>query len=415
MKTTTVPLKHSINCIFYEILLIPVALTCFALVPQTRAGCQDACLANSNTVQGANALANIMNGFSNTAFGANALFSVISASGNTAVGADSLYSDTSGYANTSVGNFSLFANTTGNDNTAVGVDALESNKAGLQNTAIGSAALHANMNASNNTANGYNALFNNTAGNNNTAIGSSAMQGNAGIQTTGSNNTAAGYFALASDTTGGNNTSMGENALANDTSGSNNIALGHSAGVSISTESNNIDVGNAGVAGDSGFIRIGTEETHTAVFIAGIQHTALAATTGVGITAQGQLGVRASSARYKEEIQPMDTASEAVLSLNPVSFRYKKELDPNGMKQFGLVAEEVAKVDADLVLTDADGKPLAVRYDEVNAMLLNEFLKEHRKVETLETKVANLEAILEKMTTRLETEQAIPHPVQGAD
>ena len=404
MKTTALPLNHSIGGAFYQIvfLLIPVVVTCLTLIPQARATCQDGCLANFNTVQGDDALLNLTTGLSNTAFGANALFNVSSGNGNTAVGVDALYSDTTGYINTAVGVFSLFSNTTGIANTAVGVDALASNKAGLQNTATGSAALHANMNASNNTATGYNALFNNTAGNNNTAIGSLAMQGNAGIQTTGSNNTASGYFALASDTTGANNTAIGGNALSNNTSGSNNIAFGHSAGVNLSTESNNIDIGNTGAVSDSGFIRIGTIGTHNATFIAGIRDSPVGEAIAVGINAAGQLGVRGSSARFKENIKPMGRESEAIFALQPVSFRYKKELDPGSIPQFGLVAEDVEKVNPDLVARDDQGKPYTMRYDAVNAMLLNEFLKEHRNVEEQNCKLQEQGAMIARQQRQIE-------------
>jgi hypothetical protein len=102
---------------------------------------------------------------------------------------------------------------------------------------------------------------------------------------------------------------------------------------------------------------------------------------GVIIDSDGHLGTMTSSARFKDNIRPMKDASDAILSLRPVTFRYKKEIDSSGIPQFGLVAEEVAKVDPDLVIRDDAGKPCTVRYEAVNAMLLNEFLKEHRKVE----------------------------------
>jgi len=208
--------------------------------------------------------------------------------------------------------------------------------------------------------------------------------------TTGSSNTATGALTLDSNATGSNNTANGFFALLSNTTGSNNIALGYSAGQNLTTGSNNIDIGNGGVAEEAGIIRIGTIGTQTATFIAGIRETLLprGVAVAVGITADGQLGVRASSARFKEAIKPMDKASEAIFSLQPVTFRYKKALDPTALPQFGLVAEQVAKVDPDLVARDAEGKPFTVRYDEVNAMLLNEFLKEHRKVEALEATVA---------------------------
>jgi hypothetical protein len=363
---TTIPL-FSIVLAFFSVMISP----------QGRAVCQDACLANYNTVQGDNALLNLTGGFSNTAFGANALLSMTSASGNTAVGVDALYYDTTGYVNTAVGDFSLYLNTTGWANTAVGTGALQQNSTGVWNTAIGASALQDNT-GSNNTATGWEALFFNTTGNNNTAMGSEAMGGNPDIQMTGSNNTALGYFALTYDTTGGNNTAMGANALTGNTSGCNNIALGYSAGVNLRTESNNIDVGNAGVADDSGFIRIGTTGTHTATFVAGIRETPITGAIPVGINANGQLGVRGSSARFKRDIKPIGRESEAIFALRPVSFRYREELDPNGEQQFGLVAEEVEKIDPELATRDANGKPYTVRYEAVNAMLLNEFLKEHK-------------------------------------
>ena len=154
----------------------------------------------------------------------------------------------------------------------------------------------------------------------------------------------------------------------------------------------NIDIGNEGSSGDSNKTRIGTPGTQTATYIAGIRGVALGGIQQVGVNAQGQLGVRSSSARFKEAIKPMGEQSEAILALRPVSFRYKKELGASGDAQFGLVAEDVAKVAPELVVCDEQGKPLSVRYDEVNAMLLNEFLKEHKKVEELETIVSRLQA-----------------------
>src|SRR5262249_51877584 len=172
---------------------------------------------------------------------------------------------------------------------------------------------------------------------------------------------------------------------------------------------NNILIANVGVATQSSTIRVGTLGTQTATFIAGIRGVALGGTQPVGVNAQGQLGVRSSSARFKEAIKPMGEQSAAILSLRPVSFRYKKELDPSGDAQFGLVAEDVAKVASELVVRDEQGKPLSVRYEEVNAMLLNEFLKEHRKVEKLEATVAqqrkDFEALIaqvQEMSAQLE-------------
>ena len=192
------------------------------------------------------------------------------------------------------------------------------------------------------------------------------------------------------------NTAIGRGALGGNTIGSNNTAIGYTAGNEI-TGDNNIDVGNAGVAGESGIIRIGTAGTQTATYIAGIAGVPVGVAHAIGVTADGQLGVKPSSARYKEAIQPMDKSSEALLNLKPVTFRYKKKFDPKGVRQFGLVAEEVAKIDPDLVDLDANGKPFTVRYDEVNAMLLNEFLKEHRKVEEQSNQIAAQDRKMEKL------------------
>jgi len=185
------------------------------------------------------------------------------------------------------------------------------------------------------------------------------------------------------------------NALQNNTTGGSNIALGFSAGANLTIGSNNIDIGNVGSAGESSHIHIGTVGTQTATFIAGIHGVTVTGSTVV-VNTNGQLGVAPSSARFKDEIKPMDKASEAILALKPVSFRYKKELDPEGIPQFGLVAEEVEKVNPHLVARDQDGKVYTVRYEAVNAMLLNEFLKEHRKVEEQQATITRLESKVAK-------------------
>src|SRR5438132_1601547 len=245
------------------------------------------------------------------------------------------------------------------DNTATGFDALFSNTTGFGNTANGSQALCGNPSGSDNTANGSSALFSNTSGNTNTAIGAGALHTNA----IASNNTAAGVNALYKNT------------------GDNNIALGVSAGFNLHTGNNNIYIGNAGNNGDHNKIRIGTVDTQKATFIAGISGVTVPAGVGVIVGTDGKLGTIVSSERFKDNIQPMDKVSEAILALKPVTFRYKHELDPHGIPQFGLVAEQVEKVNPDLVARDDQGKPYTVRYEAVNAMLLNEFLKAHRKIE----------------------------------
>ncbi len=185
------------------------------------------------------------------------------------------------------------------------------------------------------------------------------------------------------------NTATGAQALQSNTTGNGNIALGNRAGFSLTTGNNNIDIGNTGVAADSGTIRIGTFFTHTRTFVHGILGAAVTG-SAVVISSGGQLGVAASSERFKDQIKPMGKASEAVLALRPVTFRYKQEIDPEGTSQFGLVAEEVEKINPALVTRDAQGKVFTVRYEAVNAMLLNEFLKEHRKVEEQDATIARL-------------------------
>src|SRR5882724_1383621 len=262
-----------------------------------------------------------------------------------------------------------------NNNTVLGDDALLNNL-GVDNTAIGANALYSNTTGNFNTANGVAALAQNTTGFNNTANGVGALEFNR----TGDNNMANGFQALYSNTTGGRNTASGVSALNHNTTGFNNIALGFLAGDNLTIGNNNIDIGNKGVAGEGNVIRIGKQGTQTATYVAGVSGATVTG-TAVVVNGSGQLGVAPSSQRYKEQIQPMDKASEAILALKPVTFRYKKELDPQGIPQFGLVAEEVEKVNPDLVACDEQGKPYAVQYEAVNAMLLNEFLKEHRKVE----------------------------------
>ena len=266
-----------------------------------------------------------------------------------------------------------------------------------EHTVLGEDALFSITTGTENVALGYEALHDTTSGLNNTATGHSALHGNV----VGFNNTANGWHALMI-TTGNQNTGVGCDALVNNTSGSNNIAVGFRAGVNLNTGSNNIDIGSNGVLGESNTIRIGNAGAQSATFVAGIRGVSIAGAQPVGVNASGQLGVRASSARFKEAISSMDKASEAILALRPVSFRYQKSLDPKGVPQFGLVAEEVAKVNPDLVVPDEEGKPFSVRYEEVNAMLLNEFLKEHRKVEGLQKQVDALTAQLKQQAVQIQ-------------
>jgi hypothetical protein len=299
-------------------------------------------------------------------------------------------------------------------NTAEGDNALFSLTTGVENTANGNQALYSNANGNFNTANGSSALLDNTTGNNNTANGYHALEGN----TTGGRNTATGVGALESNAMGSANTANGYNALYRST-GSNNIALGFNAGIYLMTGSNNIDIGNSGMPSDAAKIRIGTPGMHTGTFIAGIYNVALTGSPVV-VNSIGRLGVTTSSARFKEAIKPMDKASEAILALQPVTFRYKKELDPEGIPQFGLVAEEVEKVNPDLVVRDADGKVYTVRYEAVNAMLLNEFLKEHRRIEEQDKRIDQLTAqlkeqaaLIQKVNDKVELNRPAPQTVLG--
>jgi hypothetical protein len=331
-----------------------------------------------------------------------------------------LFSNTTGNNNTATGQGALFINTTGSNNTATGQGALASNNASA-NTANGAQALNNNTTGIQNTATGYSGLQANTSGSDNTANGFQALRSN----TTGNDNTASGGSALNQLTTGSTNTAEGQGALRRLTTGSNNIAVGFNAGFNLTTENNNIDIGNTSLAGDANVIRLGKVGTQNTTFIAGISGKTVANGVGVLINPSGQLGTILSSERFKENIRPMDKASEAILALKPVTFRYKRELDRDGIPQFGLVAEEVEKVSPDLVARDAEGKVYTVRYEAVNAMLLNEFLKEHRKNEEQEKTIAELKsgmtalaatmkeqaAQIQKVSAELELSKAAPHTV----
>jgi hypothetical protein len=291
--------------------------------------------------------------------------------GNTAEGQNALFSLTSGVSNTAVGLNALLRNTTGSVNTAIGVNALLNNSGtGSYNTAIGFNALVNNTTGSVNTGTGVNALVNNTTGSFNTADGQAALLNN----TIGNYNTAVGLNALYSDTTGSGNTATGLGALFRNTTGVLNTALGYAAGNAATTGDGNVYIG-AGMIGMAG--------ESNACYIASI--FGQTSTNGIPllINSSNKLGTTTSSKRFKEDIKPMDKASEALFALKPVCFRYKKEIDPVGISQLGLVAEDVEKVNPDLVVRDTEGKPYTVRYEQINAMLLNEFLKEHRKVEDL--------------------------------
>ncbi len=392
------------------------ASTAFGVVPAPDGG-----YPGGNTAEGDNALFSLTTGTGNTAVGSNALFNNTTGRNNTAVGDVALQNNTTGIdntaigvlaltdnsignSNTAIGFFALFSNTTGNSNTATGVEALINNSTGSNNTANGFEALQNNSTGHENTANGVSTLFSNTTGIDNSAIGSQALFSNTignfntanGVNvliqnSTGNRNTADGVNALFSNTTGNNNTANGEAALLRNTTGSSNIALGVNAGSNLTIGNNNIHIGNVGVSAEANTIRVGMQGTQTRTFIAGVSGVAVAGST-VAVNASGQLGIAASSERFKDEIKPMNKLSESLFALKPVTFYYKKEIDPTRTSQFGLVAEDVEKVNPALVMRDEQGKPYGVRYDKVNAMLLNEFLKEHRKNEEQEKTIAELKS-----------------------
>jgi Chaperone of endosialidase len=350
--------------------LIPLLLGCFALLPSAQATDLDGVLPNGNTANGSGVLVNLTSGVWNSGFGFQAL-----------------NQDTFGFNNTAMGVRALFSNTTGSLNTAIGVNALYSNTTGT-----------------NNTATGFGALFRNTEGIGNTAKGDDALFRN----TTGFSNTANGDGALFTNTTGNKNTATGRGALGGNSVGSQNTALGATAGSNVTTANNVICIG----------YNVPGENVSNTCYIGNIFGVTSAGATAVYVNSLGKLGTVVSARRFKDEIKPMDKASEAILALKPVTFRYKQEIDAARNPQFGLVAEDVERVNPDLVVRDAEGKVNTVRYEAVNAMLLNEFLKEHRKVEKLEATVAQqqkqietLTAGLRKVSAQLEVNKTAPQTV----
>jgi len=336
-----------------------IALACFGLSPMAQALLPppppDGGYPGDNTAEGNSALFSLTTGHDSTAVGFRALFSVGDGSYNTAVGSEALENNT-GSANTAIGWDALFENATGSYNTAIGSAALNHNTTGIENTGIGASALLDNRTGFDNVAIGVDALFNNRKA---------------------------------------NNTAVGAEALINNTTGQNNVALGDLAGSNLTTGSHNIDIGAGinGIAGESNACRIGSIFGQTA-----------ANGSAVFITSGHKLGTATSSKRFKENINPMNRASEVIFSLKPVAFRYKKEIDPERIPQFGLVAEDVEKVNPALVVRDKEGKPYSVRYDQVNAMVLNEFLKEHRRVEEMQATVAQQRKDSEGTAARQQTE-----------
>ena len=352
--------------------LIPLVLVCFGLAPMAQAvgPDTDGSIPGSNNGEGIGVLVSRTTGVWNTGTGFEALNHLTAGNQNTATGLRALTSDTNGGYNTATGVYSLFANASGFFNSATGAYALANNTTG-----------------SDNTANGYGALYRNTA----------------------DNNTATGFGALFRNTTGSDNTAVGDEALSNNTDGNSNTALGFNAGMDPGIGSNNIYIGDAGFAGDNNVIAIGgvsaTGTAYTDCFIGGIFGNPSPG-SAVYIAADGHLSTTASSRRFKDEIKPMDKTSEAIFALKPVTFRYKKEIDPTGMSRFGLVAEDVEKVNPDLIARDREGKVYTVRYDQVNAMLLNEFLKEHKKVEQQQASIAELKNEVQTVVAQLKEQAA---------
>ena len=415
-------------------LILPIALCWFALSPTLEAGCPSlgGC-SGQNTAVGDEALFKVTTGVWNVGVGFQALFNNADGNQNTGVGYQSLFNNISGDHSTAIGGNALFSNTTGNDNVGVGFQTLSSNTSGNRNTGMGYRTLAFNSTANDNTAIGWNALYNNRgtagAGEANTAVGSQAVFSNTtGVENTaigsdalhdnmiGSENTAVGWSAMASatgsgvvfntavgesalvNTTANANVAVGDLALENDTSGFFNTAIGAATGINQTTGNNNIYIGQGsfGVAGESNTCYI--QEIYT-----NIQPVVGVNPDFVTVNSSGKLGrANISSRRYKHDIKPMDKASEKLYTLKPVSFRYKKEYDATQTIAFGLIAEDVAQVYPDLVGRNPDGQPESVRYEQINAMVLNEFLKEHKKVEEQQATITELKSTVAQQQKGME-------------
>ena len=318
-----------------------------------------------------------------TAAGDHALQALTLGVGNTAIGTFSLFSVTTGNFNTAVGAGSLDLNQA-DSNTATGTAALLFNTTGAQNTAIGTAALEFNTTGLQNAANGAFALFSNVGGSHNTAVGANALFAN-----TASSNTGIGDDALANNSSGQFNVAIGDSAGANST-GDSNIMIGTGSGNNVTTAANVICIGSSGANVDHscyiGNIFGATIDPATAII--------------VGTDSSGKLGTVASSQRFKRDIHPIERASESILKLKPVTFHYKT--DAKNTPCFGLIAEDVAETSPELVVRDKEGKPYSVRYDQVNAMLLNEFLKARRQIDAQQKQIDALTAAVQKVSAQLD-------------
>ncbi len=416
-----------------SLVLIPLVLACFGFSPAMQAVSPppDGGYTGANTAEGTDALFSLTSGLDNTAVGYRALYSTTTGGYNTAAGFLALRNNTTGTRNTAIGYQALYLNTTGSYSVGIGLNtlyhnttgsfnsangyyALYNNTTGSSNVANGLNALYANTSGSENTANGLKALFSNTTGQENNAVGFQALRSNvvgfynnavgreALFSSTGDENNAMGDLALENNTTGSSNTAIGDDALRNLTSGDFNVAIGDEAGTVYTTVDNVICIGSPGD---------GTAfTTPDRTFIGNIRGVTVGNGDGIAVIvdSDGQLGTTNSSRRFKNDIKPMDQTSEAILALKPVTFHYKNEdtKKAENTPQFGLIAEDVAEVNSDLVVLDADGKPFTVRYDAVNAMLLNEFLKEHKKVQNLEATVAQQQKGMEVLTAQLKEQAA---------
>jgi hypothetical protein len=383
-------------------ILIILTLLCFTLVPQAQAVSPPppGGYPNFTTAAGDKALKSLTSGAANTAIGNFALFSVTTGNNNTAVGAGALDLN-NGESNTAVGTAAILFNTTGANNTATGTAALELNTTGSFDNAVGAFALFNNIDGMHNTAVGYQALFANVSGLESTAIGDQALLNN-----NGNFNVAIGGAALITNMTGNENTACGGGTLVS-TTGNDNTALGFQAGISATTGDGNVYIG-AGMSGVAG------EANHT--YVRNINSTSVNGmgtdTVTVNLTT-GLLGHLSSSRRYKEEIRPMDKASEALYRLKPVTYRYKKEIDPSRSLEYGLVAEDVAQVDPNLAIRDGSGQIESVRFMAVNAMLLNEFLKARRQIDAQQKQIEALTAGLQKVSAQLEASKPAPQVVNN--
>jgi len=400
----TVPHRSNLHWLFFA-----TALTAAVLAPTSS-------IAQVNTATGQGALHSITTGVDNTADGYDTLYSDTTGNLNTATGDNALQNNTTGSYNTAQGCLALYYNTIGCYNTVNGFQALISNTTGSYNTATGSFALYSNQTADSNAATGYNSMYTNTTGYYNTANGCLALYSNTTgysnvaighsasfNSTTGLFNSTLGSGALYSNRTGGGNTACGFQALYNAT-GASNIALGCNAGSSITSGSNNIDIGNFGAAGDSGILRIGSDDQSQA-YIGGI--------TGVGVTGaavyvntNGQLGILKSSQRFKFDIHSIGASSDKLMDLRPVTFRYREAAeDGTHPLQYGLIAEEVAKVYPDLVQYDKQGKPFTIYYHLLTPMMLNELQKAHQEIAALKAGQSTTAALQTQVTSLQHTNQ----------